>query len=145
MPAEETKALDDQYIAIIIGALAACLVLLLAIVLFVFIRHRRRKFSNSNEKQMEHPVTLNLNDLRSLTNGKVSNGNMYNSIATQEEMEQTTPSSPPHEDVMIPPPAGETRKVANGDMYREPFDGIQGRKLPELPPLKTPDSAGLWV
>lgn len=56
-------------------------------ILIFFCRHKRRK--NNNNRRGHKPVgnshvTVNLNDLRGATNGKVSNGNMYNSIATDE-------------------------------------------------------------
>lgn len=81
-------------------------------------------------KSFEPPrhVTLNLNDLRAppVANGKVMNGNMYNSVATSE--------------LEIDSKENSLTKFANGDAYGEPFDGIQTRKLPELP--KTPESTG---
>ena len=82
-------------------------------------------------------MTLNLNDLRAMTNppttsapppatnGKVSNGNLYNSIATSDlDSDRDIGNG----------------KLLNGDTYREPFDGIQGRKLPDLPRGKMPES-----
>ena len=128
----EQKALDDQFIGIIIGALAALILILTAVVVICVIRHRKNKYNNnSHVKSVEppHHVTLNLNDLRAMNapNGKVSNGNLYNSITTSDVDSE-------HNLTMA------NGKVSNGDVYREPYDGIQGRKLPELP--KTPDSTG---
>ena len=120
------------------------ILLLTAIVLLVVYRQRRRK-SNNNGKHIKyngepHHVTLNLNDLRAMTNtptasappppapatnGKVSNGNLYNSIATSDlDSDRELGNG----------------KLLNGDTYREPFDGIQGRKLPDLPRGKMPES-----
>ncbi|CAG5136400.1 unnamed protein product, partial [Candidula unifasciata] len=84
---KENKEYDDEYISIIVGALAALIFLLICVVLIFFCRHKRRK--NNNNRNSHKPVngshiTINLNDLRTATNGKVSNGNMYNSIATDE-------------------------------------------------------------
>lgn len=84
---KENKEYDDEYISIIVGALAALIFLLICVILIFFCRHKRRK--NNNNRNGHKPVssshiTINLNDLRAATNGKVSNGNMYNSIATDE-------------------------------------------------------------
>ncbi|KAK0063350.1 discoidin domain-containing receptor 2 [Biomphalaria pfeifferi] len=84
---QEKKEYDDEYISIIIGALAALIFLLLCVILIFFCRHKHRK--NNNNRRGHKPVTtshvaINLNDLRASTNGKLSNGNMYNSIATEE-------------------------------------------------------------
>ena len=73
----EQKALDDQFIGIIIGALAALILILTAVVVICVIRHRKNKYNNnSHVKSVEppHHVTLNLNDLRAMNapNGKVS-------------------------------------------------------------------------
>ncbi len=116
-----------------------------AVIIFIVIRNRRRKCSNGNIKVPTHAqhVTLNLNDLRNLTNGNgttysngnnqgngklLSNGTMYNSIATSDLDDEG--------------PLMNNGKIVNGDMYREPFDQIQGRRLPDLPPYKTPESTG---
>ncbi|KAH9500701.1 Epithelial discoidin domain-containing receptor 1 [Bulinus truncatus] len=74
-------------ISIIIGALAALIFLLLGVILIFFCRHKHRK--NNNNRRGHKPVStshvaINLNDLRASTNGKLSNGNMYNSIATED-------------------------------------------------------------
>ena len=126
---KEKKSLDDEYIGIIIGALAALIMLLFIVVVIIIIRHRRRKYGPTNQRMKSFEprhVTLNLNDLRPpVVNGKVVNGNMYNSVATSD-MESDKENS--------------LRKINNGDLYHEPFDGIQTRKLPELP--KTPESTG---
>ena len=128
--------MDDQYIGIIIGALGALILLIGAIVIFVVVRRRKQKYNSGSQLkpvQTQH-VTLNLDDLRALTNsnGKVvSNGNVYNSIATSEIDSE-------HDGLAQ---GYENGKVAhNGDAYQEPFDGIQTRRLPELPALKTPES-----
>ncbi len=127
---EERKSLDDSFIGIIIGALAALILLLFVVVFIIIVRHRRRKYGNNQRiKSNFEPghVTLNLNDLQPpVANGKVSNGNMYNSVATTEVADLDRENS--------------LRKINNGDVYREPFDCIQTRKLPDLP--KTPESTG---
>jgi hypothetical protein len=84
---KEEKEVAEDYIGIIIGALAALIVLLVFIIVIFFIRHKRRKHNNNRRSLkpvVDRHVTINLNDLRGSTNGKVSNGNMYNSIATDE-------------------------------------------------------------
>ena len=84
---KENKEYSDDPIGIIIGALAALILLLVIVIIIFFIRHKRRK-SNNNRRSLkpvvDRHVTINLNDLRGSTNGKVSNGNMYNSIATED-------------------------------------------------------------
>ncbi|XP_035829229.1 discoidin domain-containing receptor 2, partial [Aplysia californica] len=87
MEEKENKEYNDEYISVIIGALAALIFLLVCVILILFCRHKRRK--NNNNRRGHKPVsnnhvTINLNDLRGTTNGKVSNGNMYNSIATDD-------------------------------------------------------------
>ena len=136
----ETERLDDQFIGIIIGALGAVILLIGAIAVFIIVRRRRQKYSNGKQLKptaaTQH-VTLNLEDLRALTNnGKVvSNGNLYNSIATSEFDSELQGEGEEHAKVKV---------IHNGDTYREPYDGIQARRLPELPTLgipNTPDSA----
>ncbi|KAK3781338.1 hypothetical protein RRG08_018964 [Elysia crispata] len=98
---KEEKEYNNDYISIIIGALGALVFLLLAVVLIFFCRHKRRKnnsngrgsssvsSSSSTNGHVLKPVgnshvTINLTDVRGSVNGKVSNGNMYNSIATDD-------------------------------------------------------------
>ncbi|XP_059166256.1 discoidin domain-containing receptor 2-like isoform X2 [Physella acuta] len=84
---KDNKEYDDEYISIIIGALAALIFLLLCVILIFFCRHKRRKHNNNrrgHKPVSNSHVTINLNDLRGATNGKLSNGNMYNSIATDD-------------------------------------------------------------
>lgn len=83
------KSLDDEYIGIIIGVLAALILVLFAIILIIILRHRKQKYNNNHRamKSIEpRHVTLNLNDLRNNTlNEKIiSNGNMYNCVATSD-------------------------------------------------------------
>ena len=87
--APETVArLDDTYVGVIVGVLVA--VVLLSAIVFVFVfRRRRGKFNGSPHKLfgMNH-MNFNLDDLTpAMANGKLSNGNMYNSIATMEDKE----------------------------------------------------------
>ncbi|KAL8625921.1 hypothetical protein ACOMHN_012513 [Nucella lapillus] len=82
----ENKNADD-YVAIIIGGLAALIVLLIFIIVVFFIRQKRRKLAKNRrtlKPVTDSHVTINLNDLRASTNGKVSNGNPYNSVATED-------------------------------------------------------------
>ena len=133
------KNMDDESIGIIIGALTALILLLFLVGLILIVRHRKRKHGQTNQRMLKsfepRHVTLNLNDLRLNTttaagvvpqaNGKVVNGNMYNSVATSDlDLDK------------------DTAKFSNlvASAYGEPFDGIQTRKLPELP--KTPESTG---
>jgi hypothetical protein len=83
----ETAAGDEDYISIIIGALAALIVILTIIVIFVIVRHKRRQRLN---RQSLKPVSdtvlnINLNNFQNNVNGKVSNGNVYNGVATEDD------------------------------------------------------------
>ena len=122
---EEKKSFEEQYIGIIIGALAFLIVVLFAIVLFIVIRHKKQKRNSQLglKPGVDH-VTLNINGMHmngvrgGTMNGKVSHGNMYNSVATDEE---------------------DLDHICNGgdkilkSSYSEPKDSIQGRNLPDLP------------
>ena len=122
---EEKKSFEEQYIGIIIGALAFLIVVLFAIVLFIIIRHKKQKRNSQLglKPGVDH-VTLNINGMHmngvraGTMNGKVSHGNMYNSVATDEE---------------------DLDHICNGgdkilkSSYSEPKDSIQGRNLPDLP------------
>ena len=85
---ETVTRLDDTYVGVIVGVLVA--VVLLSAIVFVFVfRRRRSKFNGSPHKLfgMNH-MNFNLDDLTpAMANGKLSNGNMYNSIATMEDKE----------------------------------------------------------
>ena len=72
-----------------------------------------------DSKKPHQHVLLNLNDLRTLT-APLKNG-LYTNVSTCEEL---------------------TKKM-DGSAYREPFDVIQARRLPELP--DTPDMSGEYV
>ena len=102
--------------------------MIVVLVVLIILRHRRRKNgSNHRIKQSFDPghVTLNLHDLPPIANGKISNGNKYNSLATSDLTE----------------PNGTLTKHTNGELYPERFDVIQARKLPELP--NTPESGNM--
>ena len=167
---EETKNMDDRYIGIIIGTLAALLALFIAIFLYLFLRHRKHKYSNANSEKSgpEHHVTLNLNDLRAMTNGKLSNGNMYNSIATSEsgvmaENDANDRRALHHCDgdgddindnrancVVVGPSIYKPQPIHPSVVHQdqaglEQEGWVQTRELPDLPALKTPDSAGMWL
>lgn len=113
---KESKEYDDNYIGIIIGALAALIFLLVVIIVIFFVRQKRRKHNNNRRSLkpvVDRHVTINLNDLRGSTNGKVSNGNMYNSIATEETDSDRGEG------------AGKIGKAA----YLSPKDSIQGAEM----------------
>ena len=84
---EQTSAKDEDYISIIIGALAALIVILTIIVVFVIVRHKRRQNTNRNNLKpaADNVLAINLNNFHGTSNGKVSNGNVYNGVATEEE------------------------------------------------------------
>ena len=112
----------DTYIGIVIGALAALIVLVVVVVVVVYLRHRRNKYNNSSPLKnpmlgVDH-VNFNLNDLTpGLSSGKLLNGNMYNSVSTTDAETEKEPLQP----------------AVSSDVYREPCDSIQCRRLPELP------------
>ncbi|XP_052789716.1 discoidin domain-containing receptor 2-like isoform X2 [Mya arenaria] len=86
-PGEKASANED-YISIIIGALAALIVILTIVVIFIIVRYKRRR--NLNRQSLK-PVSdtvlnINLNNFQNnMNNGKVSNGNVYNGVATEDE------------------------------------------------------------
>ncbi|XP_064648959.1 discoidin domain-containing receptor 2-like isoform X3 [Lineus longissimus] len=129
VPRKHTPSLDDKKIGIIVGALAALIIILILIVLAIIWRQRTLKHNNNrrNVKPVDKPISINLNDLHPniTVNGKLSNGNMYNSIG-QSDMESD-------------------RDIdrCNNDIYHELDECLQSRKLPDLPPLKTPESTGI--
>ncbi|XP_048779029.2 discoidin domain-containing receptor 2-like isoform X2 [Ostrea edulis] len=86
---KEAKTENDM-IGIIVGTLSALIVTLLvvAVIVIILIRHKRSKQNNNRHclKPVERHIALNMNSVRNIQNGKVSNGNMYNSVA-QDDME----------------------------------------------------------
>lgn len=84
------RRLDDTYVGIIIGALAAFIFLIMVISLVVVCQYRRYKFSrnSSPSKSMfavDH-VSFNMSDLTpTLPNGKLSNGLMYNVVVNPKD------------------------------------------------------------
>ncbi|KAL5012628.1 hypothetical protein ScPMuIL_011179 [Solemya velum] len=121
--AKKAEPIEDDYYGIIIGALAALIVIIVVIIAIILIHHRRQK-QNNNRRSLkpvvDRHVTINLNDLRGSTNGKVSNGNMYNSVATDENESDKEMCN-----------GGD--KICKGP-YQDPKDSIQGRELPDVPP-----------
>lgn len=84
------RRLDDTYVGIIIGALAAFIFLIMVVSLVVICQYRRYKFSrnSSPSKSMfavDH-VSFNMSDLTpTLPNGKLSNGLMYNVVVNPRD------------------------------------------------------------
>ena len=119
---ETVKRLDDTYVGVIIGVLVA--VVLLGTIIFIFVfRRQRSKFNGSPHKLfgMNH-MNFNLDDLTpAMANGKLSNGNMYNSIATMEDKESVKEKWNVEDEACrdhdmqqrtLPmPPAGDTRRL----------------------------------
>ncbi|XP_052828814.1 discoidin domain-containing receptor 2 isoform X2 [Octopus bimaculoides] len=63
------KAMDDSYVGIIIGALAALIIILFIVAVIIVVRHRRSKHNNNQPCQKpvvlgDRHVTINLSDLR---------------------------------------------------------------------------------
>lgn len=116
---------ENDMIGIIVGTLSALIVTLLvvAVIVIILIRHKRSKQNNNRHclKPVERHIALNMNGMRNMQNGKVSNGNMYNSVA-QEEMESDRELCN----------GGE--KLCKSPSYSEPQDSlVGGRDLPDLP------------
>ncbi|KAL3871584.1 hypothetical protein ACJMK2_039575 [Sinanodonta woodiana] len=81
-----TKAIDEDYINIIIGTLSAIIVVLVIIVVVVIVRLRRRR-NNRREALMSATDTnlaLKLNNVRGSGNEKVSNGKIYKGLAVED-------------------------------------------------------------
>ena len=86
MPSKEA-APEDNIIAIIVGTLAALTALLIAVVCFIIWRQRRSKQNNNRHSlkpAVDRNIPINMNDIHGTRNGKVSNGNVYNSVATED-------------------------------------------------------------
>ncbi|XP_013381472.1 discoidin domain-containing receptor 2 isoform X1 [Lingula anatina] len=112
-----TNTIDDQFIGSICGALGALLLLIL-IVVAIIICHTRRQKQRNAQRQLKPcnngQVAVNLNDLRQpFGNGKVMNGIVYNCV-------------PPCD-------ADSDPEKSKTDIYNEPKDCIQNRKLPDIP------------
>lgn len=113
----------DHLIGVAAGLIAIVMLMLFVVVLIVMRSRRRRKCDSKGHLVDSQQVTLNLNDLRVLTSSstsKLSNGNLYNSLQMGDEDTLYLTDRP----------------------YREPFDVLIGRKLPDLP--VTPTSTCVW-
>lgn len=77
-------------IGIIVGIFFVFIVIFFVVVVIVIIliRYKRSKQNNNRYcfKSVERYIVFNMNGIRNMQNGKVLNGNMYNSVV-QEEME----------------------------------------------------------
>lgn len=83
-PRSKEATPNDNIIAIIVGTLAALIFILFAIVASIIWRQRRSKQNNNRHSlkpAVDRNIPINMNDVR---NGKVSNGNVYNSVATED-------------------------------------------------------------
>ena len=129
------KKNDDEIIGIVIGILATLILLLFILMIIIIIRQRRGKFANHRAVKAVHIEahsngTVNLNDIHNQTtssanNGKLSNGKIYNCVASSDIESDRE---------------GTWTKMGS---YRDPLDCIQHRKLPELP--RTPESTGSFL
>ena len=78
----------------------------------------------------DRQIAINMNTIQNGHGGKISNGNVYNSVATDEH-----------------PPGG----MCNGNdklckvPYCEPKDSIRGRDLPDIPRVSDISAAGILV
>ncbi|KAK3589847.1 hypothetical protein CHS0354_015865 [Potamilus streckersoni] len=81
-----TKAIDEDYISIVIGTLSAIIVILVIIVVVVIVRLKRRR--NSRRRTLmsatETSLALKLNNVHGSGNEKVSNGKMYKGLAIED-------------------------------------------------------------
>lgn len=116
---------ENDMIGIIVGTLSALIVTLLvvAVIVIILIRHKRSKQNNNRHclKPVERHIALNMNSIRNIQNGKVSNGNMYNSVA-QDELESDREL------------CNGSEKLCKSPSYCEPQDSlVGGRDLPDLP------------
>ncbi|XP_045197424.2 discoidin domain-containing receptor 2-like isoform X2 [Mercenaria mercenaria] len=123
----ETAPKDEDYISIIIGALAALIVILTIIVIFVIVRHKRRQRLN---RQSLKPVSdtvlnINLNNFQNNVNGKVSNGNVYNGVSTED-------------DDHIKEMNGKVLPVSVNSYYYEELDDFKPPLIVALPPVTSP-------
>ena len=112
---------ENNMIGIIIGTLAALIVILFAgvCIVIVIIRHKRSKQNNNRhclKPVMDRHIAVNINDVRN-QNGKISNGNMYNSVAT-DDMESDRELCR----------NGIDHKLCK-DPYSDPKDSLEGRQL----------------
>jgi len=140
---------DDQLIGIVAGAVVAFLALLAAVIVFcVVCRHRLRKYPDDKALATVAATRLPINftgrsdviltsagTTRKLSNGSVPTYGSHNSPAA----------------AMLLPPSGtdlydedDQVKMASGSRdgsYRQPFDVLQRRQLPDLPRIPV-DAAG---
>ena len=155
-----TKQLDEQLIGIIIGGMAVTILLLMAVVLLCIVRRRNRKkyahcggggisiAGGGGRGGTTHHVALNYQSGRlpsgqlggiamPPSNGKLLNGMMYNSIVMCDANEE-------EEAHVVGGPLPIITNGTGAEMYREPYDIIQMRKLPELPVIPV-DTVGKTV
>ncbi|KAK3589844.1 hypothetical protein CHS0354_015861 [Potamilus streckersoni] len=122
--AASTKTLDGDYINIIIGSLSALFVILVIIVVIVIVRLKRRQ---NNNRQTLMPVidsvlSVKLQNTNGNPNEKISNGNMYYSIATGDGK-------------MDDKQFNETEAGAQND-YEEPYIGKERNVMATFTPVK---------
>lgn len=91
----DRKTLREEHIGIIIGALAALILLLFAIAVFILLRHQNKKKSDSKSYPAfeKHRMTGELEDFKSSgsTNGPLTGYHMYNVVATSDaDFEEST-------------------------------------------------------
>ncbi|XP_055955868.1 discoidin domain-containing receptor 2 isoform X2 [Patella vulgata] len=135
---KEEKEYDDSYIGVIIGALAALILILIIVIFIFFYRHKRNK-NNNNRRALkpvvDRHVTINLNDLRGSTNGKVSNESQDYAVPdiTKSALIVNLPPRPPQslpnvEPVMMngPPPNYDALYAAADVVNVQNVSSLQG-------------------
>ncbi|XP_064615973.1 discoidin domain-containing receptor 2-like isoform X2 [Liolophura sinensis] len=106
---KEPQSLDESYIGIIVGALAALVIVLCLIVVIVIMGYRRRKHNNNRRTCMLKPmpvdghVTINLNDLRASTNDTYSSRDYAVPDVTKSSLVVALPPSRPPRPIKPPP------------------------------------------
>ena len=85
-PERRDDVLQEEHIGIIIGALAALILILFAVSVFIVIRNRRRKLEQANSfgpYEKQHMTTGDVDDFK-FANGMLGSYHMYNSIGSSE-------------------------------------------------------------
>ncbi|XP_060568273.1 discoidin domain-containing receptor 2-like isoform X2 [Ruditapes philippinarum] len=135
---EEKKSFEEQYIGIIIGALAFLIVVLFVIVLFIIIRHKKRKHNNNRlgMKPVVDHVTMNMNHVNTFhptLTGKMSNGTMYKGLPVDDMDEHHICND--SRDYAVPDVTKSALKVALPPIYPpQPPVRVQPLNQLDLPP-----------
>ena len=77
---------EDSYIGVVVGAAVAFVVIISVVVVIIVFRQKRRKYGRTVLESVLSPdrLSFKLQSAPVSTSGKISNGNIYKSIATNE-------------------------------------------------------------